>query len=181
MCRYDAEGHGLGTLPVQGEWLDLMFLKGLSNQNDSVIHFVKIVKCLTVPKCAIAVFPTASHPCKIKAEIITWNATRNGDVPVVYPFQHATGHARLVLLPLPASLADMAWCWTMTGTAWHLDTARTLSTTWRKLRPASLVIRNASAAQDLLNTSVLAVQITTTFSVSVLVLPPDFIVHWKHE
>lgn len=131
--------------------------------------------------------PSASHPelmaapCKIKAEIIIWNATRHGDIPTVCPFQHAIGHARLVLPPLPALLAEMAWYWTMMGTVWHLDTALTLSTTLRKLRPASLVIRNVSTAQDPLNTSVLAVWITAIFSVSVLLLPLDFILHWEHE
>lgn len=119
--------------------------------------------------------------CKIKAEIITWNATRNGDVPTVCPFQHAIGRVRLVLLPLPALLAEMAWCWMTTGTVWHLDTALTLSTTLRNLRPASLVIKNASTAQDPLNTSVLVVRTTTIFSVSVLLLPLDFILNTKHE
>lgn len=48
---------------------------------------------------------------------------------------------------------------------WHLDTVLILNTMTRKLRPASFVIRNAFVAQDQLNTSVLAVQITATFSI----------------
>jgi len=65
----------------------------------------------------------------------------------------------------------------MTGTVWHLDTALALSITLRKLKPANLVIRNVSTAQDPLNTSVLAVQRTAIFSVSVLLPPLDFILH----
>lgn len=65
----------------------------------------------------------------------------------------------------------------MMGTVCHLDTALPLNTTLRKFRRANLATGNASTAQDPLNTSVLAVQITYIFSVSASLLPLDFILH----